>query len=163
MKYFIAVMLVFTTSQVFAKDRKLECAGLNHPAHQDEYELCLKAGIDSTSGVDCVECMISTKEMDCSGLDHPLYKDEHKACLQINKVISKNKEKQVPAEFRIAYKNSVRCDEVNDQYVLCNGVRYVRDIKNNDSLKRNIKEIEEFIDSGLKETVTGPATKGTSR
>ena len=40
-----------------------------------------------------------------------------------------------------------RCEDVNDQYVICNGVKYVRDTNNNDSLRRSIKEINEFIDS----------------
>ena len=40
-----------------------------------------------------------------------------------------------------------KCEEVNDQYVICDGVKYVRDTKNNESLRRSIKEVEDFIDS----------------
>jgi hypothetical protein len=41
-------------------ESELDCAGVNHPAHQDEYKQCLRAQIAikaSQGGVDCYECI----------------------------------------------------------------------------------------------------------
>ncbi len=38
-----------------------------------------------------------------------------------------------------------KCEDVNEQYVICNGNKYVRDIKSNDGLTREIKKIEGHI------------------
>lgn len=44
---------------------------------------------------------------------------------------------------KLAHKKT--CEEITESYVICNGNRYVLDIKNDDRLKRDIKQIEERI------------------
>jgi hypothetical protein len=40
---------------------------------------------------------------------------------------------------------STICEEANEQYASCNGIRYVRDLKDSDGLKRDIKKIEQYV------------------
>ncbi|MBC7428707.1 MAG: hypothetical protein H7336_08865, partial [Bacteriovorax sp.] len=42
-----------------------DCAGMNHPAYQDEYRACLRVDIAasaSAAGVDCIDCLFAAKE-----------------------------------------------------------------------------------------------------
>jgi hypothetical protein len=46
-----------------------DCAGMNHPAYQDEYRACVNADIAiaaTNAGVDCVECLFAQKEKQTS-------------------------------------------------------------------------------------------------
>jgi hypothetical protein len=54
-------------------------------------------------------------------------------------------EKKIDSKAENINKN---CEEVTQQYVVCNGDRYILDVKNSDGLKRDMKQIEEYIDSG---------------
>lgn len=58
-----------------------------------------------------------------------------------------------------ADRQKVFCEEVNDQYTICNGVRYVRDTAIKDSIKRDVKKIEEHIDSGKSSSDTSAVSK----
>lgn len=51
------------------------------------------------------------------------------------------------------------CEDLNEQYVICNGTKFVRDTKNDDRLKRDIKKSNDYTGPG-----TSPAnTNGKSR
>ena len=40
------------------------------------------------------------------------------------------------------------CEEVTEQYVICNGAKYIRDLKDNEGLKRDVRKIEIYLDFG---------------
>lgn len=66
--------------------------------------------------------------IDCEDMKLKGHEEEYKACLKLE------------AKFQ--------CEEVNEQYTVCNGNKYVRDTKSSEGLKREVKKIEERIDSG---------------
>lgn len=55
----------------------------------------------------------------------------------------------------------INCDEVNEQYTICNGNKYIRDTKNIENLKRDTKNIEHYIESG--KVNNGEAVNGKSK
>lgn len=71
----------------------------------------------------------TTTAKDCEAMKvNGYYEEEYKACLKAT---------ESKAKFN--------CEEVTEQFAVCNGVRYVVDLKNNDSLKRDVKKIENYI------------------
>ena len=50
------------------------------------------------------------------------------------------------------------CEEITEQYVICNGSKYVLDLKNIDSLKRDGKKLEKYIDD-----INNSGSKGVSK
>jgi hypothetical protein len=71
---------------------------------------------------------------DCEAMKaNAYYEDDYKACLKATESLSK-----------------FNCEEVTEQYTVCNGVRYVVDLKNNDGLKRDVKKIESYVEPGKK-------------
>jgi hypothetical protein len=51
------------------------------------------------------------------------------------------------------------CEEVSEQYVICNGNKYVRSNETSDSLKRSIKTIEHNLDLKKVDTTSGAIQK----
>ncbi len=70
---------------------------------------------------------------DCKAMNVKEYQEEYKACLKISS--------------SSYFKSKSLCEEVTENYVICNGTRYVLDLNNNNGLKRDTKKIEDFIDS----------------
>jgi hypothetical protein len=52
-----------------------------------------------------------------------------------------------------------QCENVNEQYAICNDNKYIRDTKNADGLKRDMKKIEERIDSEKLNSGSNAVTK----
>lgn len=55
----ILFIFILTNATAWAES-ELNCAGMNHPAYQDEYRACLRAEITKAAtaeGVDCIDCL----------------------------------------------------------------------------------------------------------
>ena len=66
---FVLFIFVFTHTSVWAES-EIDCAGYNHPAHQEEYRKCLRLKIAKSAvdaGVDCVDCIF---EPDSTGTNN---------------------------------------------------------------------------------------------
>ncbi|MDO9181718.1 MAG: hypothetical protein Q7U04_04890 [Bacteriovorax sp.] len=85
---------------------------------------------------------------------HLLPKENIDECVeQENKKLEKLKFKS-----RLSAKGSntnSECETVSEQYVICNGNKYIRDLKDNQNLNRVVKQIEEHIDSSASKSNEG--------
>jgi hypothetical protein len=151
--------IVFSTT--LSAENVKDCESMNVKGYEAEYKACLK--ISSPKKIEVNKGNPTIK--DCESMNVKGYEAEYKACLKISspKKIEVNKGnpsikdcesmnvKGYEAEYKacliISTKAASNCEEVTEQYAICNGVRYVLDLKNNDSLKRDIKKIEDYIDS----------------
>jgi hypothetical protein len=65
----ILFIFIFTSTSLMATDYsdpqdEIDCAGVNHPAYQDEYRACLRLKITArakAAGVDCIDCLFEQK------------------------------------------------------------------------------------------------------
>lgn len=121
------LILFFVFSSLVEAQTIKDCDGMKVKGYEEEYKACLKMSAPK-------KILVSQDEQaakDCEGMKVKGYEEEYKACLKMS----------VP-------KTKSNCEVVTEQYTICNGVRYVLDLKNNDGLKRDTKKIEEYIDSG---------------
>lgn len=86
----------------------------------------------------CTSLQAQSKS-DCSGIDKIKHPDERALCEKM--------QSRLQAES-ITIQSQSKCEEVTEQYAICNGAKYLRDSRNTDTLKRDTKKIEEYIDSG---------------
>jgi hypothetical protein len=76
---------------------------------------------------------------------------------QINS--KKEKARSTEKKNKGDHPSAKECEEITEQYVICNGSKYILDLKNIDSLKRDGKKLEEYIDSDIKNS----GSKGLSK
>lgn len=71
----------------------------------------------------------------------------------------KKKDGQDAYDYCLKLQEKFQCEEVNEQYTICNGNKYVRELKNSDGLKRDAKKIEEYIDTSKSTPVSNAISK----